>query len=118
MDLTRKQLGEMQILLDELKISLSDLLAKTEVGSQPVKLKDNAGRLSRMDEMHNQSILIANRTVIKNRLIQVELAQQRMKDGAYGYCTSCDEPIAMPRLQASPEAPRCIQCQSLAEADV
>jgi DnaK suppressor protein len=116
-DITSKQLREMQILLDELKVSLSDLLAKTEVGSQPVKLKDNAGRLTRMDEMHNQSILIANRTVIKNRLIQVGLAQQRMKDGSYGYCTSCDEPIAMPRLQASPEAPRCIQCQSLTEAD-
>jgi|TARA_B110000263_G_C15222634_1_gene470722 DnaK suppressor protein len=117
-EITRKQLREMQILLDELKVSLSDLLAKTEVGSQPVKLKDNAGRLSRMDEMHNQSILIANRTVIKNRLIQAELAQQRMKDGSYGYCTSCDEPIALPRLQASPEAPRCIQCQSLSESDI
>ncbi len=111
-----RQLKELKADLSALEISLQELLDNTEAGTKPVKLKDNIGRLSRMDEMHNQSILVANRNVIQNRLKEVVRAKQRFSDELYGYCVECDEIIAFPRLKAYPEAPMCIGCQSKLES--
>jgi DnaK suppressor protein len=48
-------------------------------------------------------------------LTAVEAALQRIAFGTYGECTDCGTHIAPARLQASPEAPRCIHCQENAE---
>jgi DnaK suppressor protein len=111
-ELTAEQLSELQGLLSELEQSIRAVLESTEVGTKPVKLKDNIGRLSRMDEMHNQSILKANRNVLANRLKTVSRARILMDKGSYGFCEDCDEPIAFARLQAYPDASLCIECQS------
>ena len=113
--LTSKQTEELQVDLLELKLSLEQLLESTDMGAQPVKLKDNAGRLSRMDEMHNQSILIANRNLTKRRLKQIDVALRNIDNGIYGFCLECDESIALTRLKAYPEADMCINCKSLNE---
>ncbi|MBT5153932.1 MAG: TraR/DksA family transcriptional regulator [Gammaproteobacteria bacterium] len=110
--LTKNQRAMLQTMLEQLEEELKDLLSITEAGAKPVKLKDNQGRLSRMDELHNQSILIANRTVTSNRLKAVQQAKQRLELESYGFCTSCEEPIAFKRLEAYPEASMCIKCQS------
>lgn len=114
-DLNGQQVAELQQDLAELAASLKNLLLATESGTQPVKLKDNAGRLSRMDEMHNQSILVANRNVTQNRLKQVLAAQGRIERGSYGFCADCDEAIAYNRLKAYPEAALCLECKSASE---
>jgi RNA polymerase-binding transcription factor DksA len=36
----------------------------------------------------------------------------RVKDGSYGLCTSCGRPVAPGRLEARPEAARCVNCQA------
>ena len=114
-DLTAKQIAELRDDLDKLAAELEHLLDATASGAKPVKLKDNQGRLSRMDELHNQSILKANRNVTSNRLKAVMAAKIRITDGFYGCCAMCDEPIAFDRLKAYPEAGMCIDCQSEAE---
>jgi DnaK suppressor protein len=115
MDLTPAQLSQLVDLLNELEHSIGSLLQDTEVGMQPVKLKDNHGRLSRMDEMHNQSILKANRNVLANRLKRVKIARNRLDSGDYGDCGECHEPISFNRLQAYPDANLCFDCQSARE---
>jgi DnaK suppressor protein len=42
-------------------------------------------------------------------------ALDRMAAGTYGACTDCGQDIALARLQASPEAARCMACQSAHE---
>lgn len=101
--------------LEQLEQDLADLLTTTESDAQPTPLKENASRLSRMDEMHNQSILRANRVVTKNRLIEVRKALVRLAEQNYGTCLNCLEDIALPRLKAYPEASLCIDCKSKAE---
>ena len=101
--------------LEQLERDLSDLLTTTESDAKPTPLKENASRLSRMDEMHNQSILRANRIVTKNRLIEVRKARVRLAEKDYGICLDCLEDIALPRLKAYPEASLCIECKSKAE---
>ena len=48
-------------------------------------------------------------------LAAIDSALNRMKEGTYGLCVDCDVPIAPARLQASPEAARCIDCQEKTE---
>lgn len=115
-ELSTDELALLSEAVDTLIKDLETLLNATEAGSQPVKLKDNQGRLSRMDEMHNQSILNANRTLSANRLKAAKLSKARLAEGLFGVCQNCDEPIAFNRLMAYPDASLCIQCQSDVEA--
>ncbi|MEN9436652.1 MAG: hypothetical protein RIR09_1307 [Pseudomonadota bacterium] len=45
----------------------------------------------------------------------IDAALARITAGTYGACTDCTRPIALARLDATPEAPRCIDCQQKAE---
>src|SRR3954452_10517432 len=47
---------------------------------------------------------------------RVERALQRIEDGTYGVCISCDEPISAKRLQAVPWAEFCLPCQERRDA--
>jgi DnaK suppressor protein len=42
----------------------------------------------------------------------IQAALVRVREGTYGACTDCGQAIALARLQASPEAERCIRCQT------
>lgn len=48
-------------------------------------------------------------------LRQVNEALQRLRSPDFGLCLNCGEAIAFDRLKASPEALRCLACQSLQE---
>ncbi len=45
----------------------------------------------------------------------IDAALRRIEAGAYGDCIDCGTHITAARLQATPEAPRCIHCQEKAE---
>jgi DnaK suppressor protein len=48
-------------------------------------------------------------------LSAIDDALSRINAGTYGHCTDCDATIPDARLNAAPEAPRCIGCQEKAE---
>jgi RNA polymerase-binding transcription factor DksA len=48
-------------------------------------------------------------------LTQVDAALARMRDGSYGECVDCGEPIAPARLAVYPTAMRCVACQEAHE---
>ncbi len=45
----------------------------------------------------------------------IEAALLRMADGSYGVCEACDKPIDIRRLNLTPQALRCIDCQTIFE---
>lgn len=47
----------------------------------------------------------------KNLLDKIEKALERIDNGTFGTCEECDEPIALKRLEARPEATLCIRCK-------
>ena len=114
-ELTAEQVAELGQDLRQLEGDLEGLLAATETGAKPVELRDNKGRLSRMAEMHDQSILVANRNLTTNRLKQVVAAIGRISAGTYGYCAVCEEPISLNRLRAYPETTMCLECKAASE---
>ncbi|MDQ1512801.1 MAG: DnaK suppressor protein [Microbacteriaceae bacterium] len=51
----------------------------------------------------------ALRDAAQHRLAEIDAAEQRIRDGGYGRCEVCGEPIAEARLAARPLATRCIR---------
>ncbi len=45
------------------------------------------------------------------RLQVLDDAIERMREGSYGICTSCEEPIPYGRLLVVPETDHCLTCQ-------
>ena len=57
---------------------------------------------------------VGNMMLAEIRQIQSVLAQ--IKAGTYGTCVSCGESIAPKRLEAMPQATRCVACASSAKS--
>jgi len=64
------------------------------------------------DEISSQLAEVESR-----ELANIEKALERMRNGEYGLCESCEKPIPLARLQALPYATLCIQCQREAEKE-
>jgi DnaK suppressor protein len=50
-------------------------------------------------------------SVAKQQLAEVLDALHRIDEGHYGQCTDCGQPVPEGRLEAKPEAARCVACQ-------
>jgi DnaK suppressor protein len=50
-----------------------------------------------------------------DELRAIDAALLRMADGSYGLCEACDKPIDIRRLNLTPQAVRCIDCQTIFE---
>ncbi len=64
------------------------------------------------DEISSQLAEVESR-----ELAQTENALERMREGQYGLCEMCNEPIPMARLTALPYATLCIGCQRISERE-
>jgi DnaK suppressor protein len=115
-ELTTIQCHELHQQLLRLRDQLKALLRNSAEQVQPIDLDKPIGRLSRMDEMQQQSMAQANRRATEQRLVQIEAALLRMSRAEYGVCVACEEEIGPGRLKARPEAPFCLNCQAEREA--
>jgi DnaK suppressor protein len=50
--------------------------------------------------------------ILDEDAIQAEHARARIAEGGYGVCEDCSGKIAPERLEALPDATRCISCQA------
>lgn len=56
--------------------------------------------------------------VLAGQRDQVVAALRRLDAGTYGMCVDCGQPLPDERLQARPEAARCVSCQAKSEGRV
>jgi RNA polymerase-binding transcription factor DksA len=70
-----------------------------------------------MDEEANAAADLEKRVALQSRildtLVQVEHALQKLDEGTYGLCDSCEQPINPARLEALPLAALCVNCKAL-----
>jgi DnaK suppressor protein len=100
----------------ELKQSLLLVQESGDQAEQTVELDQaRVGRLSRMDALQAQAMSKETGRRRRQKLQQIEVALQRIRDDEYGICQECDEAIATARLGADPTALYCIQCASALE---
>jgi len=48
----------------------------------------------------------------QEELIEIDAARGRIRDGSYGLCSECEEPIPLARLRAVPTARLCLRHQA------
>lgn len=66
-------------------------------------------------DLYTREELVTDELVIAKRLDEVEDALDRVAKDQYGVCVDCGHRIAAERIEAIPEAARCIDCQRRAE---
>lgn len=72
------------------------------------------GRLSRMDAIQQQAMDDETARRRDVELTRIDAALRRIDDDEFGYCTACDQPITLKRLENDPANPLCIGCASRA----
>ncbi len=63
-------------------------------------------------EAENDETLEALGHVSEDEVAQIKFALERIKNGVYGICAKCGDPIPDDRLAAVPYATRCVDCAS------
>jgi DnaK suppressor protein len=71
----------------------------------------DAGDLSQ--QSHEEWLFLNRNNLEKTLLREVEEAMVRVREGSYGICQECEEPILPKRLQALPWAKFCVRCQEM-----
>ena len=100
----------------QLQQQLEGLQATSDEAASVVELDQTAvGRLSRMDAMQGQAMSKETGRRRQLELQKIAGALRRIDSGDYGYCLSCDEPVAPERLALDPAATLCIECASKKE---
>ena len=61
-------------------------------------------------ERENDEVVDAIGNETRVSLREVRAALDRIEDGTYGICENCGDDIPLGRLQALPEATRCLNC--------
>jgi len=105
------KLAHYQALLCQMQadIAQEDLLGRE--GQTTVELDQQAvGRLSRMDALQQQAMARATAGRRQQATLRIAAALARIKDGEFGYCMTCGDPITPRRLDLDPTVPTCVTC--------
>jgi RNA polymerase-binding transcription factor DksA len=84
----------------------------------PGVIGDNSPFADEVDEIQaneGREIGFATRTLLVERVHRLRNALEHLRDGDYGTCIECGEPIAAARLRAMPEVETCVRCQDRIE---
>ena len=107
---------ELAFCQNELKKELESLVEKAEVTVNQLRemprVSDDSDRAT---EEENWNFEFQTRRRERLLIRKIELAFQRIKDGVYGVCAKCEEPIGFGRLKARLVAEECINCKNYSE---
>ena len=67
-------------------------------------------------ERENDEVLDALDSSIRAEMEQLQITLNRLEEGSYGVCASCEKRIPLKRLEALPHASRCVACAEKAQA--
>ena len=97
-------------LKQELEARLADLLVRLSSIKKDVSQAHSVDSAERAQERENDEVVdaIGNETALSIGIIQAAL--ERIASGTYGACENCGISIDQARLQAIPEATRCLGC--------
>ena len=93
-----------------LRSEIEDYLRKSEDSAAAVEPDNGLGRLSRMEAMQDQQMVLELRRRKKRQLSDVVNALKRIEQGNYGVCIFCGKEISFERLDAFPEVQTCVVC--------
>jgi DnaK suppressor protein len=68
-------------------------------------------------ELHDEELDETTELFLEEEERRIAEARRALADGSYGTCKDCGDPIQPERLEAVPEAVRCIACQRRFEGE-
>ena len=77
--------------------------------------KPHGDAFDRIGASESRELYLLSRERLTGRLDRILEALHRLRNGSYGTCSECGEPIAPARLRAIPEATMCVRCQERVE---
>ena len=102
----RTRLEEVRDDLDRSIAVLTGVYQHPLLADYPTDAADAGSNLAESDRAE------ATLTAAKQRRLLVLDALARLDGGSYGLCVDCGKPVPEGRLEAKPEAARCLTCQS------
>ncbi len=107
----KKQLAEFKELLNKQLAELLQEAGKTvsEMNEENPNYADPTDRAS-LESDRNFELRIRDRE--RKLISKIRQALERIEDGTYGYCESCDATISPKRLLARPVTTLCIDCKT------
>jgi len=114
--LTKKELADLRIRLEEERVQLDTQLTTIETDSFASTQSDAAGDVGPVDEPadagtatfeREKDLSIENN--VRDLLHKIDRALKRMDDGTYGICDICGKPIEKARVKALPYVDLCIK---------
>jgi DnaK suppressor protein len=66
-------------------------------------------------DLHDEELSETTEIFLDEEERRIAEARRALADGSYGTCTNCGREIPAARLEAMPEAVRCVDCQRLFE---
>ncbi|MGA2590702.1 MAG: TraR/DksA family transcriptional regulator [Bryobacteraceae bacterium] len=82
-----------------------------------IAIEKSADQMDEIQYASERDLAIRNVDRESTLLREVKSALRRIHDGSFGTCLECESAISPKRLVAVPWAPRCIQCQEVADRD-
>ncbi len=108
--------SELRSRLLALRAALEQVAATGATSSAVVELdQSRVGRLSRMDALQAQAMSQESGRRREVMLRKIAAALDRIDNGNFGLCQSCEEPIHRKRLEFDATALLCIRCAQEAE---
>ena len=115
---TDEELADIKNRLLQLQQELQGLQGTGDAAAGVVELdQTSVGRLSRMDALQGQAMSKETGRRRQLEMQKIAVALRRLDSGDYGYCLSCDEPVARERLALDPGATLCIDCANKKEQE-
>lgn len=75
----------------------------------------SAELMEKIQAQGDREVSLTSRSLLVERANRLAEALERLREGQYGMCEECGEPILPARLRAMPEATTCIRCQDRLE---
>jgi RNA polymerase-binding protein DksA len=114
--LTKKELADLRIRLEDERVQLDTQLTTIETDSFASTQSDSSGDVGLDDEPadagtatfeREKDLSIENN--VRDLLHKIDRALKRMDDGTYGVCDVCGKPIEKARVKALPYVDLCIK---------
>ena len=99
-----------QRILEDNLSEVQQYLKSSENAAAAVEPDKSLGRLSRMEAMQDQQMVLELRRRRKRRKLEVINALTRLENDTFGRCIFCGGEISQDRLDAFPEVQTCVSC--------
>ena len=114
---SRKQIEELHLILEERRIQIQNNIDDSK--NNIALLKENECK-DEFDYAESSSDSFTLELIAKQQiqeLKEIDNALKAIKNGTYGVCDMCDEPISLGRLKAKPFAKYCTSCREIYEEE-